>query len=154
VVNVFQNRPQLTLHKLQRVEDAEVDAADFFPHSSRSLDEMFGELRGIIASVENAHLKALLEAIFGDEQVASLYRRAPAAKSVHHAYLGGLLEHVLSLGKLCRITAEHYPGIDVDLLLAGALLHDVGKIHELTFDRGFGYSTEGQLLDTSRSAFA
>jgi len=146
VLNVFQNRPQLTIHKMQRVEESEIDAADFFPRSHRDLDEMAAELQAVISSVGNPHLKALLEAVFGDEEVARLYRKAPAAKTVHHAYLGGLLEHVLSLAKLCRMTAAHYQEIDADLLLAGALLHDVGKIHELSYDRSFGYTTEGQLL--------
>jgi 3'-5' exoribonuclease len=131
---------------LQRVSEAEADHADFFPVSERDLEEMFAEVRGIIAGIGNPHLKALLEAVFGDQQIARLYRRAPAAKSVHHAYLGGLMEHVLSLCKFCRFAAAHYEDIDADLLLAGALLHDVGKIYELSYDRSFGYTTEGQLL--------
>ena len=146
VLNVYQNRPQLTIHKMQRVEESEIEAADFFPQSRRDLDEMFAGLQAVIAAIGNPHLRALAEAVFGDEEVARLYRKAPAAKAVHHAYLGGLLEHVLSLTQLCRMTAAHYPDIDLDLLLTGALLHDVGKIHELTYERGFGYSTEGQLL--------
>jgi len=146
LLNIYQNRPQLTIHKMQRVEESEIDAADFFPQSRRGLDEMFAELQAIIAGIGNPHLKALLGAVFGDEEVARLYRKAPAAKTVHHAFLGGLLEHVLSLAQLCRISAAHYQDVDVDLLLAGALLHDVGKIHELSYDRGFGYTTEGQLL--------
>ena len=146
LLHIYQNRPQFTVHKLQRVSEAEVDATDFFPRSERDLDEMFAELSAIIAGIGNPHLKALLEAVFSDEQVAQLYRRAPAAKSVHHAYLGGLLEHVLSLSKLCRLAAAHYKDIDLDLLLSGALLHDIGKIHELSYDRSFGYTTEGQLL--------
>ncbi len=99
-----------------------------------------------IASIDNPHLKALLDAIFADEAVETAYRTAPAAKSVHHAWLGGLLEHVLSLCHLAKFTAAHYSGIDFDLLLAGVILHDIGKISELTYARGFGYSTEGQLL--------
>jgi 3'-5' exoribonuclease len=146
LLNIYQNRPQFTIHKLQRVSESEVDPADFFPVSSQDLEEMRAELHAIIAAVGNPHLRALLEAVFGDEQVARLHSRAPAAKSVHHAYVGGLLEHVLSLAKLCRLAAAHYKDIDLDLLVAGALLHDVGKIHELTFDRSFGYTTEGQLL--------
>lgn len=146
VLSIFQNRPQFTIHKLQRVDEAEIDVDDFFPRSARDLDEMFQELLGAIAEIRNPHLRALLEAVFRDEEIGRLYRRAPAAKTVHHAYLGGLMEHVLSLVKLCRLAASHYPDIDVDLLTAGALLHDVGKIHELSFDRSFGYTSEGQLL--------
>ncbi len=146
LLGIYQNRPQFTIHKLQRISETEVDAADFFPRSERDLEEMLAELHGVIAGIGNPHLKALLEAVFGDEQVARLYCRAPAAKVVHHAYLGGLLEHVLSLCRLCRFTAAHYKDIDLDLLLAGALLHDAGKIHELSYDRSFGYTSEGQLL--------
>jgi 3'-5' exoribonuclease len=146
LVQVFQNRPQLTVHKLAPVPDAEVDFADFFPASTRDRDEMFEELRRWIASITNPHLKALLEAIFADEDVALAYRTAPAAKTVHHAWLGGLIEHVLSLCHLARFTAAHYANIDFDLLLGGVILHDLGKIRELNYSRGFSYSTEGQLL--------
>jgi 3'-5' exoribonuclease len=91
-------------------------------------------------------LKALLEALLDDEDVAQRYRRAPAAKSIHHAYLGGLIEHVLSLCALARLAAEHYPHVDRDLLLTGVVLHDIGKIHELKYERGISYSTDGQLI--------
>ena len=146
LLQVFQNRPQLTIHKMVRVLDTEVDFADYFPASTRDPGEMFAELRGIIAGVHNPHLRALLEAFMDDEPLARMYRIAPAAKHVHHAYLGGLIEHVLSLCHLSRDTAAHYKYIDLDLLLTGAILHDIGKVAELTYDRSFGYSTEGQLL--------
>jgi len=146
LVNVYHNRPQLTIHKVQRIDEAEVDPADFFPASERGPNEMFAELRGIVAGFANPHLKALVETFLGDEEIARRYRRAPAAKMIHHAYLGGLLEHVLSLCSLCRVAAEHYKNIDIDLLLAGAVLHDIGKLYELDYDRSFGYTTEGQLL--------
>lgn len=146
LVQIFQNRPQLTVHKLQPVAEGEIDFADYFPASARNRDEMYAELRGWIASMTNPHLKALIECIFADESVAVAYRTAPAAKSVHHAWLGGLIEHVLSLCHLAKFTAAHYADIDFDLLLAGVILHDLGKITELTYARGFGYSTEGQLL--------
>jgi 3'-5' exoribonuclease len=91
-------------------------------------------------------LKALLEAIFADEEIARAYRIAPAAKAIHHAWLGGLIEHVLSLCALAKFTAAHYADIDLDLVLAGVMLHDIGKISELKYVRSFSYSTEGQLL--------
>lgn len=146
VIQVYQNRPQLTVHKLRLLTESEVDLADYFPSSLRDQEEMFAELKQFIGGIENVHLKALLEAIFQDEKIAGLYKKAPAAKSIHHAYLGGLIEHVLSLCALCRIVAPHYKTIDLDLLLTGAILHDIGKIEELTYDRGFGYSSDGQLL--------
>lgn len=143
---IFQNRPQLTVHKIAAVADSEVDFADYFPASARDRDEMFAELRTWIESIANPYLRALLETIFADEEIALAYRTAPAAKSVHHAWLGGLIEHVLSLCHLAKFTAAHYKDIDVDLLLAGVILHDIGKIRELSYARGFSYSTEGQLL--------
>jgi 3'-5' exoribonuclease len=84
--------------------------------------------------------------MFADPEIARMYRIAPAAKSIHHAWLGGLLEHVLSLAHLARLTAAHYREVDLDLLLTGVVLHDIGKIYELNYERGFSYSTEGQLL--------
>ena len=96
--------------------------------------------------MRNPHLRGLLDAFLDDEPLARMYRTAPAAKHVHHAYLGGLIEHVLSVCRLCHLTSSHYGNVDPDLLLTGAILHDVGKVAELTYERSFGYSSEGQLL--------
>jgi 3'-5' exoribonuclease len=92
------------------------------------------------------YLRALLEALLDDPEIARRYKIAPAAKQIHHAYLGGLIEHVLSLCGLAALTASHYRTIDLDLLLTGVVLHDIGKIYELSYERGFSYTTEGQLL--------
>lgn len=146
MLQIFHNRPQFTIHKLHRIDDGEIDFSDFFPASSRNQDEMLAELRGIAASNGNPHLRRLLEALLNDPEIAKRYKVAPAAKQIHHAWLGGLIEHVLSLCALCRNVAGQYRWIDPDLLTAGAILHDIGKIYELSYDRGFGYSTEGQLL--------
>ena len=145
-VQVYQNRPQFTIHKMQRADEAEIDFSDFFPASRRDPDEMFAELRQVVTGMENPHLKALLGAFLDDEEFARRFRRAPAAKSVHHACLGGLIEHVLSLCRLGRVTAAHYEFVDLDLILAGVILHDIGKIHELSYRRSFAYTDEGQLL--------
>ncbi|HJT88353.1 MAG TPA: HD domain-containing protein [Bryobacteraceae bacterium] len=146
LIQVFHNRPQLTVHKMRRMDDSEIDFTDYFPSSRRDAGEMWSELRELVAAITNPHLKGLLEAVLGDEEIAGRYRRAPAAKQIHHAYLGGLLEHVLSLCRLARMTAQHYPVVDYDLLLTGVVLHDVGKIYELNYERGFSYSNDGQLL--------
>jgi 3'-5' exoribonuclease len=146
LIQVFHNRPQLTIHKMRRMDSSEIDFGDYFPCSRRDPAEMWCELRGVVSGMENRHLKALLEALLDDPVIADRYRRAPAAKQIHHAYLGGLLEHVLSLCALARMTAAHYQTIDCDLLLAGVVLHDIGKIHELNYERGFSYSNDGQLL--------
>ena len=146
LMQVYQKRTQFTIHRLRRLEDHEVDFADYFPCSSRDPQEMFRELEETIANIGNLHLRALLQAVFGDNEIAEKFRAAPAAKSIHHACRGGLLEHVLSLCTLGKLTAAHYKNIDLDLLITGVLLHDIGKIEELSYDRSFGYSSEGQLL--------
>jgi 3'-5' exoribonuclease len=146
LLQIYNNRPQFTVHKLRHVQDHEVEFGDFFPASSRDPGEMFAELRATVAALTNPHIRALLDAFLDDPEIASRFRIAPAAKTVHHAYRGGLLEHVLSLCSLGRLAASHYRSVDLNLIIAGAVLHDVGKIYELTYDRGFGYSAEGQLL--------
>jgi 3'-5' exoribonuclease len=128
------------------MDDSEIDFADYFPSSARDPEAMWAELRQVVADIGNPHLKALLEAMLNDEDVARRYRRAPAAKSIHHAYLGGLIEHVLSLCTLAKLTAGHYRQVNRDLLLTGVVLHDIGKIYELNYERGTSYSTEGQLI--------
>jgi len=146
LLQVFQNRPQFTIHKLQRMDAAEQDLADYLPASKRDPLEMWAELQGRIASMKNPHLKALLDSLFADQALAKAYRTAPAAKQIHHAWLGGLLEHVLSLATLADLTAAHYLVIDRDLLLTGVVLHDIGKTRELGYERSFAYTAEGQLL--------
>jgi 3'-5' exoribonuclease len=146
IVQIFQNRPQITIHNVRKIDVSEIEPADYFPSSRRDLGEMWTELRATVAAIGNPHLKALVEALLDDEDVARRYRRAPAAKQIHHAYLGGLIEHVLSLCALARAVAAHYPNIDYDLLLTGVVLHDIGKIDELNYERGFSYSDDGQLL--------
>ena len=143
---VYQNKLQLRVDRLMRADERDVEPADYFPASKRDRDEMYAELMGYIDTMRNPHLKALLEAFFADSDIAKRYKTAPAAKTIHHAWIGGLIEHVLSLMTLARFTARHYPEVDEDLLLTGVVLHDIGKIHELTYDRGFGYSDEGQLI--------
>src|SRR5579885_1120372 len=145
-VQVFRNRPQITLHKLKKLEDREVDLADFFPRSARDSEEMWRELTGVIEGMNNRHLQALLKKILSNPEIAARLKLAPAAKSLHHAFLGGLLEHVLSLCRLAKLVVQNYSGIDIDLLLSGIVLHDLGKVYELSYSRSFSYTTEGQLL--------
>jgi 3'-5' exoribonuclease len=145
-VEIYRNRPQLMVDRVRRAELNEVDFADFFPHTSANVDELWARLRAHAEGVRNPWLHQLLASVLDDAEISGRYRRAPAAKTMHHAYLGGLLEHVVSLCDLCRAVAGHYPEADPDLLITGAALHDVAKIYELTYDRGLGYSNEGQLL--------
>jgi 3'-5' exoribonuclease len=146
LIQVFHNRPQLTIHKMRRMDSSEIDFTDYFPCSRRDPAQMWAELRSIVGGMANPHLKCLVEAMLDDPEIAERYRRAPAAKQIHHAYLGGLLEHVLSLCALARLTTGHYENLDRDLLLAGVVLHDIGKIYELNYERGFSYSNDGQLV--------
>jgi len=146
LLQVHQGRLQLTVHKLLKQAADSIDQTDFFPASTRDPEEMFRELQGIVAGIGTQPLRSLLESFFRDADIARRYRVAPAAKNVHHAFLGGLLEHVLSMCAVAKLLGSHYRDIDMDLLLTGVILHDIGKIHELTYDRSFGYSTEGQLI--------
>lgn len=143
---LYQNRLQLTVHAIARVDDSEVDLADFLPASKRDPEEMWSELMGRVNAMKNCDLQSLLLAVLNDPVIGPAYRRAPAAKGIHHAWLGGLLEHVLSLAALAEFTAAHYADIDADLLLTGVVLHDIGKIRELSYERSFSYSSDGQLL--------
>ncbi len=146
LINKYKNRFQLTIHKLRRLADSEIDFADYLPKTSKDIGELWQTLAGFVASFRDPHLKALVEAFMSDPIVAEAYRNAPAAKSLHHAYIGGLLDHVVSLCRSCDLMCRNYPQINRDLLLTGAFLHDIGKIHELTYNRAFSYTTRGQLL--------
>jgi 3'-5' exoribonuclease len=146
LLNRYNRRFQLTIHKLRRMEESEVDYADYLPKTAKDLDALWRVVGEFVAGFQDPHLKALLEAFMADPEIAAAYRTAPAAKTLHHAYIGGLLDHVVSLMKLCDLVARNYPEIGRDLLLAGAFLHDIGKIHELSYARSFAYTTRGQLL--------
>jgi 3'-5' exoribonuclease len=146
LLNRFKNRFQLTIHKLRRLVDSEVEFADYLPKTTKDVDELWRTLEEFVSSFRNPYLKALIEAFMADPLIAGAYRDAPAAKSVHHAYIGGLLDHVVSLFRSCDLICRNYPQVDRDLLLAGAFLHDIGKIHELSYNRSFAYTSRGQLL--------
>jgi len=146
LINKYKNRFQITIHKLRRLQDAEVDFADYLPKTTKDIGELWKTLAGFVGSMQGPYLKPLLEAFMADPEIAEAYRTAPAAKSLHHAYIGGLLDHVVSLCRSCDLVSRNYPQINRDLLLTGAFLHDIGKISELTYNRSFSYTTRGQLL--------
>ncbi|HEY6873285.1 MAG TPA: HD domain-containing protein [Geobacteraceae bacterium] len=143
---VYLGKMQLVIAELKRVPDQEVNLADFLPEAGRTIGEMVGELTALLATITDPHLKLLLSAFFDDPAFMSLYSSAPAAKGMHHVYLGGLLEHSLAVAKLVDRIVPLYQGINRDLLIAGALLHDVGKVREMTYSRSFDYTDEGKLL--------
>jgi 3'-5' exoribonuclease len=146
LVNRFNNKFQFTIHKLRKLQETEVDFTDYLPKTEKNIDELWSTLAQFVASFRNPYLKSLIEAFMADPQIANAYRTAPAAKTLHHAYIGGLLDHVVSLFTVCDLAVRNYPQVDRDLLLTGAFLHDVGKIHELSYNRAISYTTRGQLL--------
>jgi 3'-5' exoribonuclease len=146
LINKYKNRFQLTVHKLRKLGESEIDFADYLPKTTKDVDELWQTLTNLISSFRNPHLKSLVQAFMADPEIAAAYRNAPAAKTLHHAYIGGLLDHVVSLSRSCDLMCQNYPQINRDLLLTGAFLHDIGKIHELTYNRSFSYTTKGQLL--------
>lgn len=146
LLNKYKNRFQITIHKIRKLGDAEIDFADYLPKTTKDIGELWQTLAGFVGTFQNSHLKALVEAFMSDPEIAEAYRNAPAAKTLHHAYIGGLLDHVVSLCRSCDLMCRNYPQINRDLLLTGAFLHDIGKIHELTYNRSFSYTTRGQLL--------
>lgn len=145
-VTEYNGKLQMSIHSLSRVEDQNIDPADFLPASLRDPAEMWTELMTALGKVQDPDYGQLLKTIYDDQTLAEKMRRAPAAKGMHHAYLGGLLEHTLSLFQLGERVAPHYPEINRDLLRTGILLHDLGKVEELTYLRGFDYSDRGRLL--------
>ena len=146
LINKYKNRFQLTIHKLRRMEEGEVDFADYLPKTTKDIGELWQTLAEFVATFQNPHLKALVELFMADAEIAERYRNAPAAKTLHHAYIGGLLDHVVSLFRSCDLICRNYPQVNRDLLLTGAFLHDIGKLQELTYNRAFSYTTRGQLL--------
>ncbi|UCC66437.1 MAG: HD domain-containing protein [Deltaproteobacteria bacterium] len=142
----YQERLQLSVKSLRRCGEEEVSLEDFLPSSDRDPDEMLAELIDIGQTIENRYLGELVMSFLRDEQFTTRFKRAPGAKRLHHVYLGGLLEHTLSMVKLIQKIKGHYAGINYDLLLAGGIVHDVGKVHELSYDISFDYTDEGRLL--------
>ena len=142
---VYNGRLEMNVARVRVAREDEYAIADFLPVSSRDRDEMVEELEEIIGSIANPHLAALLRAVF-DPELRQQFAVAPAAKQIHHACLGGLLQHTLEVVKICRTALEIYPQVDRDLLLSGALLHDIGKVKEYSFRRSIDFSDEGRLI--------
>ena len=146
LLNKYKNRFQLTIHKLRRLGDSEVDFGDYLPKTTKNIDELWQTVIDFVSTFQDPYLRTLVRAFMSDPEIAAAYRNAPAAKTLHHAYIGGLLDHVVSLFRSCDLVCRNYPQINRDLLLTGAFLHDIGKIHELSYTRSFAYTSRGQLL--------
>ena len=145
-ISRYQNKFQMALQRLRFAAETEIDPADYLPITQFDVDQMWEELRGYVSNFSNPDLERLVFAFLDDPGIATAYRSAPAAKMLHHAWIGGLLEHVLTLVRVCLATVPFYPEVDSDLLVTGAILHDIGKIRELHWKSSFGYTLEGQLI--------
>ncbi len=137
---------QLVVKSIQAVPAEEVSPADFLPATKRDVEQMFARLNALTDTIQSPKLKALMDTFWNDGAFVEMFKRAPAAKMMHHAYVGGLLEHTLSMALLADKVAGHYGGVDRDLLLVGTVLHDVGKVRELSYSQRIDYTDEGRLL--------
>jgi len=138
---------QINIKNMESCSVDMVDPTDFLPVTRLDVNSMFKRLLKITASMKTTYLKNLIEAFWNDKEFVRKFKTAPAAKKMHHAYIGGLLEHTLSMASLADKVAGHYSGVDRDLLLAGAILHDIGKTRELEYEISIDYSDEGRLLN-------
>ena len=145
-VSVFDGKLQMKVDQLRKATAEETDKTDLMPATTYDVDALWAQLRGFVDSFTDSHLKLLLNTLLDDERIGGKFREAPAAKQLHHAWLGGLLEHVVSLLTLGDRVAPNYPILNRDLLLTGVILHDIGKVRELAWDTGFEYTVEGVLL--------
>ncbi|MCI1722568.1 MAG: HD domain-containing protein [Lachnospiraceae bacterium] len=146
VVNSFNGSLQASLKQVRKADESEYIPADYLPVTKKNTKAMFQELMVLKDSVKNPYLHQLLDSFFGDEEFAKSFRQHSAAKSVHHGFVGGLLEHTLSVTRLCDYFSASYPILNRDLLITAALLHDVGKTKELSLFPLNEYTDEGQLL--------
>ncbi len=142
----FQEHLQLNITNIERIGEDRIDLADFFPVTAKNIDEMFEALVEISTQVKNPHLRSLLQLFWADDLFVRQFKKAPASKQLHHTHLGGLLEHSLSVAQLVIKNSSHYEGLNVDLLLTSSILHDLGKVDELFYDRAFDYTDEGRLI--------
>jgi 3'-5' exoribonuclease len=145
-VKLYNGQKELTLEQIIPAAERDYELGDFLPHTKYDVDKLYAILQAAIAGVTNPWIKKLLTSVIEDPAIVPRLKRAPAAMTMHHAFLGGLLEHIVSMIGLASAVAEHYSELDPDVLLAGVVLHDIGKIDELRYARGISYSTEGRLL--------
>lgn len=142
----YQNALQLNITTIRLVQPSEVDITDFLPQAQNETAHTLQQLQAIVKKITNPYLKQLVDLFLEDEQFVKRFTLAPGAKALHHVYLGGLLEHTLNVATLILQVGEHYQNLNLDLLLTGGLLHDIGKIDELTYSRSFDYSDSGRLI--------
>ncbi len=145
-VEVYRNSPQLIVERVRRCGDDEYDRTDFLAGGNQDSDALLAELHGFINMVQEPHLRALLDHFFADEQFIAAFKVAPGAKALHHSHIGGLLEHTVGVTKILLAVEQCHPQLDLDILITGALLHDIGKLRELSVDIGIDYTDTGRLV--------
>jgi 3'-5' exoribonuclease len=145
-VERYRDQLQLNITEIERLPREQVDPGAFLPRSAADPEALWEELKELAAKVQNGHLTRLLQHFLTDRVFSRQMREAPAAKSMHHAYLGGLLEHTVSVTRLLERLCDHYPNLDRDLLITAGILHDVGKMDELSADIAIDYTDAGRLL--------
>jgi 3'-5' exoribonuclease len=142
----YQGDVQLIIHAIEPAEPDAEQMRDLLPCTTRDIDEMFGQVTRLLGSLAHPAAKALANTYLADAHLMDAFKRAPAAKSMHHAWLGGLLEHTMTLMQLAEVICPLYPKINRDIVILGLFLHDLGKTRELVYDRAFGYSDRGELI--------
>jgi 3'-5' exoribonuclease len=145
-VGLYNDRPQVIIEAMRPARPEEVTPADFLAVGPGDPDEQLARLKEIFAGLERPPLRALMQAVWADSALIERLKRAPAAEKLHHAYLGGLLEHTLSVAELALLVCRHYGQLDRDLLLVGVFWHDLGKTRELAYDKALGYTDSGRLV--------
>jgi len=145
-VSEYKGTLQVVIKSMETILPDSIDPSEFLPATGRDIDSMLKQLAGLSDSIKEKNLRELFKAFWNDVEFVEKFKKAPAAKKMHHAYIGGLLEHTLSMALLADRIAGHYSGLDRDLLIAGTILHDIGKIREFEYDIKIDYSDEGRLL--------
>lgn len=142
----YQGELQLIIQRIEATQPSDADLADLLPHTKHDITEMFDQVSAFIATLEHPAVKALAQAYLDDEELMTKFKGAPAAMTLHHAFIGGLLEHTLNLLRLAEAFCPLYPQLNRDIMMLGLFLHDLGKCVELTWQQGLGYSDDGQLV--------
>ncbi len=146
-VTLFQGSRQVNISRIRKAQEGEYDSADYIPSSKYDIDDMYEELKGMIDEIGEPHLKRLARScLVDDADFVKKFKEHSAAKSIHHGFLGGLLQHTLGVAKMCRFMAQNYPIFDNDLLVTAAMLHDIGKVYEISDFPKNDYTDDGQLL--------
>lgn len=145
-VQVFQGRKQMILLEVFRADAELFKADDFIPQSDVPVEALWGELQSLMSEIKDPFISKLTQNVLADDEISKLVKVSPAAKSIHHAYRGGLLEHVVSIAKIMKFFGSHYTFLNLDYLLFGALFHDLGKIWEISSEPGFQYTERGRFI--------